>query len=52
MAHQGQAIRFPESEVRAMGRPAHGVWAMDLSEGDYLIGGGGNIANKESQAHK
>jgi DNA gyrase subunit A len=37
-SHQGQAIRFPESEVRAMGRPAHGVWAMDLEEGDYLIG--------------
>jgi DNA gyrase subunit A len=37
-SHQGQAIRFPESEVRAMGRPAHGVWAMDLAEGDYLIG--------------
>ncbi len=37
-SHQGQAIRFPESEVRAMGRPAHGVWAMDLAEDDYLIG--------------
>ncbi len=37
-SHQGQAIRFPESEVRAMGRPAHGVWAMDLADGDYLIG--------------
>ena len=37
-SHQGQAIRFPESEVRAMGRPAHGVWAMDLAEGDDLIG--------------
>ncbi len=37
-SHQGQAIRFPESEVRAMGRPAHGVWAMDLEGEDYLIG--------------
>jgi DNA gyrase subunit A len=37
-SYQGQAIRFPESEVRAMGRPAHGVWAMDLTDGDYLIG--------------
>ncbi len=37
-SHLGQAIRFRESEVRAMGRPAHGVWAMDLDEGDYLIG--------------
>ncbi len=37
-SHDGQAIRFAESEVRAMGRPAHGVWAMDLAEDDYLIG--------------
>ena len=37
-SHLGQAIRFPESEVRAMGRPAHGVWAMDLEGEDYLIG--------------
>jgi DNA gyrase subunit A len=37
-SRQGQAIRFPESEVRAMGRPAHGVWAMDLANEDYLIG--------------
>src|SRR5262249_18818818 len=37
-SHEGQAIRFNESEVRAMGRPAHGVWAMDLAESDHLIG--------------
>jgi DNA gyrase subunit A len=37
-SHDGQAIRFPETEVRAMGRPAHGVRAMDLPEEDYLIG--------------
>jgi DNA gyrase subunit A len=34
----GQAIRFAESQVRAMGRPARGVRAMDLSAGDYLVG--------------
>ena len=36
--HEGQAIRFAEGQVRAMGRPARGVRAMDLTDGDYLIG--------------
>src|SRR5579864_6888938 len=37
-SHEGQAIRFNEEEVRAMGRTARGVRAMDLAEGDYLVG--------------
>jgi DNA gyrase subunit A len=37
-SHDGQAIRFAESQVRSMGRPARGVRAMDLEEGDYLVG--------------
>jgi DNA gyrase subunit A len=37
-SHQGQAIRFLETQVRPMGRQAHGVRAMRLAEGDYLIG--------------
>jgi len=37
-SHEGQAIRFAESQVRAMGRQARGVRAMDLEEGDYLVG--------------
>ena len=37
-SRQGQAIRFAESDVRAMGRQAHGVRAMKLAEGDYLVG--------------
>ena len=37
-SHDGQAIRFAESQVRGMGRQARGVRAMDLSEGDYLVG--------------
>ena len=37
-SHQGQAIRFAESQVRAMGRTARGVRAMDLPEGDFLVG--------------
>ena len=37
-SHEGMAIRFNEQEVRAMGRQARGVRAMDLEEGDYLVG--------------
>jgi len=37
-SHEGQAIRFAESQVRPMGRQARGVRAMDLAEGDSLIG--------------
>jgi DNA gyrase subunit A len=36
--HEGKAIRFPESDVRAMGRQARGVRAMTLRKGDYLVG--------------
>jgi DNA gyrase subunit A len=35
---EGKAIRFPEDKVRPMGRPAYGVRAMTLEEGDYLVG--------------
>jgi DNA gyrase subunit A len=34
----GQAIRFPEGDVRAMGRQARGVRGMALSEGEFLVG--------------
>ncbi|MBS1859899.1 MAG: DNA gyrase subunit A, partial [Acidobacteria bacterium] len=37
-SHEGQAIRFNEDNVRAMGRQARGVRAMDLADGDYLVG--------------
>jgi DNA gyrase subunit A len=37
-SHNGMAIRFKEDEVRAMGRPARGVRAMELRKGDYLVG--------------
>jgi DNA gyrase subunit A len=37
-SHEGQAIRFAESQVRPMGRTARGVRAMALAEGDYLVG--------------
>ncbi len=34
----GQSIRFHESEVRVMGRPAAGVNAMRIAENDALVG--------------
>jgi DNA gyrase subunit A len=37
-SHDGQAIRFAESHVRPMGRPARGVRAINLGEDDYLVG--------------
>jgi len=37
-SHEGMAIRFPESDVRDMGRPAYGVYGMDLEKGDYIVG--------------
>ena len=36
--HDGKAIRFQESDVRAMGRQARGVRAMRLDSKDYLVG--------------
>lgn len=36
--HEGIAIRFPESEVRSMGRSASGVRAIRLEKGDKVIG--------------
>jgi DNA gyrase subunit A len=37
-SRMGQAIRFPEEKVRAMGRSAYGVRGISLAEGDYLVG--------------
>ena len=35
---KGMAIRFKETDVRAMGRTARGVKAITLKEGDYVTG--------------
>jgi DNA gyrase subunit A len=32
------AVRFDESDVRSMGRPAHGVRGINLEEGDEVVG--------------
>jgi DNA gyrase subunit A len=34
----GQSIRFPEDQVRPMGRATHGVKGIDLAEGDEVVG--------------
>ena len=34
---QGMAIRFPESELRPIGRAAMGVRSIDLAEGDQVV---------------
>jgi len=36
-SHEGQAILFRETEVRAMGRQAGGVIGMDLAKEDYVV---------------
>jgi DNA gyrase subunit A len=34
----GQSIRFPEDQVRPMGRATHGVRGIDIGEGDEVVG--------------
>ncbi len=36
--HDGMAIRFKETDARQMGRVTHGVKAITLREGDYVVG--------------
>jgi DNA gyrase subunit A len=36
--HLGMGIRFEESDVRSMGRPAYGVRGIDLAKNDYVVG--------------
>ncbi|MDX1994428.1 MAG: DNA gyrase subunit A [bacterium] len=38
VTEQGQSIRFPENEVRVMGRPAGGVNGIKLVDGDEVAG--------------
>ncbi|MBR3570719.1 MAG: DNA gyrase subunit A [Oscillibacter sp.] len=37
-SHDGQAVCFPETEARPMGRTAVGVRGIRLREGDYVVG--------------
>jgi DNA gyrase subunit A len=36
--HLGMGIRFEESDVRSMGRPAYGVRGISLIKNDYVVG--------------
>ncbi len=36
--HHGQAIRFEENKVRAMGRTAYGVKGIELEKTDFVVG--------------
>ncbi len=36
--HMGLAIRFEESDVRSMGRPAYGVRGIGIVKNDYVVG--------------
>ncbi len=36
--HGGMAIRFSENDIRPTGRDAAGVYGIDLSEGDFVVG--------------
>jgi DNA gyrase subunit A len=38
VTERGQSLRFKESQVRAMGRPAMGVKATNLKKGDFVAG--------------
>ncbi len=42
----GKSIRFKETDVRAMGRTAHGVRGIDLADGDSVVGC--EVVNSES----
>ena len=44
--HDGMAVCFHETDVRAMGREAMGVRGIRLREGDYVVGAARAIAGK------
>ena len=44
--HNGQAVCFKETDVRAMGRDAMGVRGIRLREGDFVVGAGVAAAGK------
>ena len=44
----GMAIRFPEDDVRPMGRTAYGVRGISLREGDEVVAHGGGQARRHA----
>lgn len=49
VTRNGQSIRFPEVDVRVMGRPASGVNGIKLLEGDLIMGM--DVINPEEHTH-
>jgi DNA gyrase subunit A len=45
--HDGQAIRFAETDARPMGRDTQGVRGIRLREGDFVVGAAAMSANEE-----
>ena len=50
--HLGQAIRFDESDVRSMGRPAYGVRGIDLAKNDFVVGAAVTPKEHEEGAYR
>ncbi|MCD5384627.1 MAG: DNA gyrase subunit A [Candidatus Pacebacteria bacterium] len=48
--NKGQAIRFKESDIRAMGRTAGGVKGMKMGKGDFIVGTGVSRKGVDEQA--
>jgi len=49
VSKKGKSIRFPETEIRSMGRSAAGVKGIDLKKGDEVIGMNIIPGNKEEK---
>jgi DNA gyrase subunit A len=45
--HDGQAIRFAETDARPMGRDTQGVRGIRLRDGDFVVGAAAMSANEE-----
>ncbi|HXU25240.1 MAG TPA: DNA gyrase C-terminal beta-propeller domain-containing protein, partial [Tepidiformaceae bacterium] len=50
--HLGMGIRFDESDVRSMGRPASGVRGISLSKNDYVVGAAATPKEHEPGAYR
>ncbi|MDE3202537.1 MAG: DNA gyrase subunit A [Acidobacteriota bacterium] len=50
--HLGMAIRFDESDVRSMGRPARGVRGIELKKNDYVVGAAVTPKEHEEGAYR
>ena len=50
--HDGMAIRFNETDLRPMGRPATGNKGIDLRKGDYVVGLAATPSDEARQARR